>query len=61
MELDKYLDDAFLAGLQTVRLVTQGTGALRRGVHSYLRTTARAFRSNRGPAEGGEGVTVVML
>ena len=38
MELDKYLDDALLSHLYTVRVVHgKGTGALRKGIHEYLR------------------------
>ncbi|MBM3500581.1 MAG: endonuclease MutS2, partial [Armatimonadetes bacterium] len=62
-ELEKYLDDAFLAGLESVRLIHgKGTGALRRGLHEYLRTNrhVRSF-ALADRSEGGEGATVVML
>lgn len=37
-ELDKYLDDALLSHLNSVRVVHgKGTGALRKGIHEYLR------------------------
>ena len=37
-ELDKYLDDAYLAHMPSVRIVHgKGTGALRKGIHNYLR------------------------
>jgi DNA mismatch repair protein MutS2 len=63
MELEKYLDDALLAGLENVRVIHgKGTGALRRGVHEYLRghRHVRSFTIAERE-EGGEGATVVML
>ena len=44
-ELDKYLDDAYIAHLSPVRIVHgKGTGALRNGIHAYLR--ARSISKN---------------
>jgi DNA mismatch repair protein MutS2 len=63
IELEKYLDDAFLAGLDVIRIIHgKGTGALRRGVHEYLRTSrhVRSFTLAER-TEGGEGATVVTL
>ena len=40
MELDKYLDDAYLAHLKTVRIVHgKGTGALRKAVQNHFKET----------------------
>lgn len=61
--LDQYLHDAYTAGLEQVRVVHgKGTGALRQAVRDYLRThpLVSSYRSGQ-PAEGGEGVTVVIL
>ncbi len=61
MEIDKYLADALLVGLESVRLIHgKGTGALRTAVQKYLKThpQVKAFRDGL-PEEGGHGVTVV--
>ena len=61
--VDKYLDDAFLAGMPLVRIVHgKGTGALRQAVREQLRAhpLVKSHRSGvRG--EGGSGVTVAYL
>jgi DNA mismatch repair protein MutS2 len=61
--LDKYLDDAFLAGLPFVRIIHgKGTGTLRRAVRQQLdrHPLVRSHRpGERG--EGEEGVTVAYL
>jgi DNA mismatch repair protein MutS2 len=61
--LDKYLDDAFLAGMPFVRIVHgKGTGALRQAVQQQLQghPLVKSHRSGeRG--EGGSGVTVAYL
>lgn len=62
-QLDKYLDDAALAGLSPVRVVHgKGTGALRTGIHSYLRRQKRVKSFRLGSfGEGDAGVTIVEL
>lgn len=60
-ELDKYLDDAYLAHLSSVRIVHgKGTGALRKGVHNYLKRLkyVQAFHLAEF-GEGDAGVTIV--
>ncbi|BFL45597.1 endonuclease MutS2 [Lactonifactor longoviformis] len=60
-ELDKYLDDAYLAHLNSVRVVHgKGTGALRKGVHSYLRRLKYVEEFHLAEfGEGDAGVTIV--
>jgi len=63
LELEKYLDDASLAGLQQVRIVHgKGTGALRQGLREYLATNSQVRSFETAPqSEGGSGATVVYL
>ncbi|MEF9941442.1 MAG: endonuclease MutS2 [Lachnospiraceae bacterium] len=60
-ELDKYLDDAYLSHLNSVRVVHgKGTGALRAGIHNYLRTQKHIKSYHLGAfGEGDAGVTIV--
>ncbi len=60
-ELDKYLDDAYIAHLKTVRIVHgKGTGALRKGVHNYLKRQKHVASYRLGEfGEGDAGVTIV--
>jgi len=61
--LDRYLDDASLAGLEQVLIIHGlGTGALRDAVRSHAAThpLVKSFRAGeRG--EGGDGATIVKL
>ena len=60
-ELDKYLDDAYLAHLPSVRVVHgKGTGALRNAVHNHLKRIKYVKSYRLGEyGEGDAGVTIV--
>lgn len=59
--LDKYLDDAYLSHLSSVRVVHgKGTGALRSAVHSHLKRLKYVKEFRLGEyGEGDAGVTIV--
>ena len=59
--LDKYLDDAYLAHLPSVRVVHgKGTGALRNAVHNHLKRLKYVKEFRLGEyGEGDAGVTIV--
>lgn len=60
-ELDKYLDDAYIAHLPSVRVVHgKGTGALRNAVHKHLKNLKYVKEYRLGEyGEGDAGVTIV--
>ncbi len=62
-ELDKYLDDAYISHISPVRIVHgKGTGALRAGVHNYLKRQKHVKSYRLGSiGEGDAGVTIVEL
>ncbi len=59
--VDKYLDDCYIANLPTARIVHgKGTGALRKGIHTFLKTNSRIKSYRLGTfGEGEMGVTIV--
>lgn len=60
-ELDKYLDDALLSHLNSVRVIHgRGTGALKKGIHAWLRKQSyvKSFKQAEYD-DGGEAVTIV--
>ena len=61
--IDKYLDNCVLSGLPSIRIVHgKGTGALRTGIHKFLKTHphVKSFRIGTF-GEGEMGVTIVEL
>lgn len=62
-EIDRYLDNAIIAGLSQISIIHgKGTGVLRIGVQEFLRNhpQVRSFRIGEH-GEGGSGVTIVTL
>ncbi|HLH73136.1 MAG TPA: endonuclease MutS2 [Chloroflexota bacterium] len=62
-ELERYLNDAYMAGLSSVRIVHgKGTGVLRQVVRDYLASTGLVSQfETADQREGGEGATVAHL
>ena len=63
VKVDKYLDDACIAGLQSVRIIHgKGTGALKNAIHDLLRKSPVVDSFSIAPhGEGDAGVTVAKL
>lgn len=63
MEVDKYLDDAFMAGLKQVTVIHgRGAGILREGLSQLFRHHKHVEKHRRGEYnEGGDGVTIITL
>ena len=61
--VDKYLDDAVIAGINSVRIIHgKGTGALRKALTTYLKGDPRVRTFRLGVyGEGDSGVTIVEL
>lgn len=63
LEIDRYLDEAFMEGFGQVFIIHgKGTGALRAGLQDFLRKHPHVKKTRMGQfGEGGSGVTVIEL
>ena len=63
MDVEKYIDDAFIAGLPEVSIIHgKGEGILSKGIRAELRKHRNVAEYRKGAmGEGGDGVTVVKL
>ena len=61
--VDRAIDDALLAGISRVRIIHgKGTGALRAGLHAYLKNHKNvADIALADLVQGGAGVTIVTV
>ena len=61
--LDKFIDDAVMASLKTISVIHgKGTGALRAGIHAYLKNNKFVKSYRLGSyGEGDSGVTIIEL
>ena len=63
LELDRYIDNALVSGLETIRIIHgKGTGVLRQSVQTHLRNhkAVKSFRLGTF-GEGENGVTIAEL
>jgi DNA mismatch repair protein MutS2 len=63
MDVDKYLDDAYIAGLKEVTIIHgRGEGILQKGIRQMLRSHkhVKSYRKG-GFNEGGDGATIVEM
>lgn len=60
-ELEKYLDDGYISGIETARIIHgKGTGVLRQSVQQHLQNHKQVSEYRLGKyGEGGDGVTIV--
>lgn len=62
-EVERFIDQAILAGFSELEIVHgRGTGALRREIHEYLKSSPATARFSAAPEDrGGDGMTIVEL
>ncbi len=62
-KVDKFIDDAYLAGMDIISIIHgKGTGALRTGIHEFLRKHSKVKTYRLGEfGEGDAGVTIAEL
>lgn len=62
-KVDKFIDDAYIAGIDIINIIHgKGTGALRTGIHEFLRRHSKIKSYRLGEfGEGDAGVTVAQL